>query len=204
LNRSGCDEDADSDILAIILMVAIVLILAALLLAHYCYLPAWPDEQVPAIYQILSIRDTDENGFLNFDSYVVLKNTGSVARKNKELFVKTYVNGIETHCNIPTLNAEEFIDGSVHTDVATIGGYGARGSPDSSLSRWYEGQLIAIDYQNGIYHPGDTMTIDIYDKNTGKIVSRDLWPRPDPRSTVGWWMSVFTHRQAAGTHLFSL
>ena len=195
MNKTGLDEDAESQPLAVVLMVAIAIILSAILLCHLFYIPSWYEEPVPLVYQIASVRHTNTNGVLNFESYLVLRNTGTVARKNRDLFVKTYVNGVLTHCNIPTLNADEFCS-SVHTDVQTIGGLGATGSPANSLSRWYEGQPIAIDYQNGIFHPGDTITIDVYEKTSGKIVSRDTWPRPDPRTTTSWWMSFFTHQAA--------
>lgn len=195
MNKAGLDENAESQPVAVVLIVAITIILSAILLCHIFYIPAWYGDEIPSVYQITSVRHTNSHGVLNYESYLVLTNTGTVARKNRDLFVKTYVNGIETHCNIPTLNANEFCS-STHTDVQTIGSLGSDGSPTSSLSRWYQGQPIAIDYQNGIFHPGDTITIDVYDKTTGSIVSRDTWPRPDPRTSASWWVSVFTHQAA--------
>jgi hypothetical protein len=176
-------------------MVLIAIILAALFLSHSFYLPSLNDEPVPKVYEITSIRHTNSDGFLNYDSYMVMTNTGTVNRKNRDLYIRTYVNGAETRCNIPTLNADEFCS-SVHTDVATIGGPGAGGSPTNSLSRWYEGQPVAIDYENGMFHPGDTITIDVYDRRTGKIVARDNWPHRDLRTTASWWISFFTHQVA--------
>jgi flagellin-like protein len=195
LNCAETDDNAESSPLATILLVLIAIILSAVLLSHVVYLPSLGDDPVPTVYEITSVRHTNEYGVLNYDSYVVLTNTGTVARKNKDLFVKTFVNGFETQCNIPTLNGEQFCN-SVHTDVATIGGLGARGSPTNSLSRWYPTHQLAIDYENGMFHPSDTITIDVYDRTTGKIVSRDNWPHRDLRTTASWWISFFTHQVA--------
>jgi hypothetical protein len=195
LNNAGLDEDAESQPIAVVLIVAITIIISAILLCHIFYIPSWYEEPVPSIYQITSVRHTDSHGHLNYESYLVLTNNGNIENQNWNLYVRTYVNGIETHCNIPSLNANQFIN-SVHTDVQTIGSLGSDGTPGSSLSRWYRTQTIAINYENGIFHPGDTITIDVYEKSSGKIVSRDTWPRTDPRTTTSWWMSVFTHQAA--------
>ena len=193
MHHTGLNEEAESSAVAVVLIVAITIILSAFLLCNIFYIPSWYDEPVPSIYQITHVRHTDSHGVLNNESYLVLTNNGNIEIENWNLYVKTYVNGKETHCTIPTLNANQFIS-SVHTDVQTIGSLGSDGSPTSSLSRWYRSQPIAINYQNGIFHPGDTITIDVYEKTSGKIISRDTWPRPDPRTSPSWWMSVFTHQ----------
>jgi hypothetical protein len=180
-----------------ILLIGIVIVLAALILACFLFIPSWFDEPVvDSPYKITEIKHTDlKTGLLNYESYLVLNNTGTIIKQNKNLYVKTFVNGKEANCNIPTLNGDQSC-GSNHIGVERIGGLGTTGGLAKSTSCWYPGQEIWINYENGLFHPGDTIRIDVYDKTTGKIISRDTWPHTsaDARTKTSWWISEFTHR----------
>jgi len=191
LNPRSTNTFASQDPIAVILMVAITIIIAALLLLMLIWLPSFTDDRVPDIFRIQSVKHTDDHGVLNNNGYVVLVNAGSADYINYLLFARTYVNGNEKEI-ISSLNDNQFIP-SHHFDVKNMGGLGADGSPTNSLSRWYRSQTIWIDYKNGLIHPGDTLMIEVYNKSSGAIISRDTWPRSDPRSETDWWVAEFTH-----------
>lgn len=167
-------DDASSHPIGVILMVALTIMMSALVLLLMVQLPHSYDDSVPAIFIITNIRHVDENGVLNYDSYLVMVNAGTTGYRNKNLYVKTYVNGDPVPARIVTLNADAFIS-SVHTGVETIGGVGTEGSKTSSLSQWYPGQHIRIDYSHGTFHPGDLVKIEVYDSLTKQIISRHTY-----------------------------
>jgi hypothetical protein len=147
-------------------MLVITFILAALVLLMMVQLPYIYDQSVPEIFKITKIRHVNENGVLNYDSYMVVMNTGTTGYKTKNLYAKTYRNGVELNCRIPTLNGEAFIDGSRHYDVQYL---------RSSGSTWYPALSIGIDYQDKTFHPGDTVTFEVYDNSTKQIISRHTY-----------------------------
>jgi hypothetical protein len=65
-----------------------------------------------------------------------------------------------------------------------------------SLSRWYPDQQLYIDFSDGTFRPGDTIRIEIYDKKTGKIISRDTYPESNKYDTQ-WFCNYFLNHQAA-------
>jgi FlaG/FlaF family flagellin (archaellin) len=173
--RPYCRTDgASSHPIGVILMVALTLILGALVLLLMVQLPHIYDDSVPAIFVITNIRHVDEYGTLNYDSYMTLVNTGTTGYRNKNLYVKTYVNGNPVNARIVTLNADAFCS-SVHTGVETIGGTGTKGSESSSLSKWYPDQHIWIDYSHDTFHPEDMVKIEVYDTPTQQIISRHTY-----------------------------
>jgi hypothetical protein len=105
---------------------------------------------------------------------MVLINKGSSNYKNQKLYAKTYVNGIEVNCKIPTLNADAFCHSS-HIGVERIGGLGSAGSMLSSKAVWCPNQYLWIDYSRDTFHPGDTVKIEIFDTVTNTIISRDTY-----------------------------
>ena len=163
-SRSQSDRGT-SVALGVIMLVAITFILAILVLLLF-QMPNIDMEvhNVPAIFKIISIRHTGPNGENNFDSYMRVMNTATSGFKNKEIYAKTYRDGVLLNCAIPTLNGHDFADGSHHFDVKNLVGAGGE--------TWYPGALIGIDYENGMFHPGDMVTLEIFDKNTKQIISR--------------------------------
>jgi len=127
------------------------------------------DNSVPATFQITKIRHVNEHGYRNYDSYVVIMNTGTAGYKNRNLYAKTYRNGVELNCRIPTMNGHDFIDGAPHYDVQNLAGLGAEGST------WYPTASIWIDYEDHTFHPGDRVMFEVYDNTTKRIISRHTY-----------------------------
>lgn len=127
------------------------------------------DPFVPEIFRITTIRHTNEQGKLNFDSYMVVVNAGTENYQNKNLSARTWRNGKELSCAIPTMNGHDFIDGAHHFGVQNLAGQGAKGK------LWYPAAMIWIDYKDGTFRPGDMVQFEVYDKVTGKILSRHLY-----------------------------
>jgi hypothetical protein len=123
--------------------------------------------KVPAIFKIIDVQHVYKFGNGHFDSYMVVMNTANHGYSNKEIYAKTYKNGALLNCAIPTLNAHDFAGGSHHYDVQKLVGAGGE--------TWYAGATIGIDYENGTFHPGDLITLEIYDRNTEQIISRDTF-----------------------------
>src|SRR5208282_923815 len=84
-------HEASSPVIGIILMLVVTFILAALVLLMMVQLPYMYDQSVPEIFKITKI----EHGGQNYDSYMVVMNTGTTGYKNKNLYALTYRNGVE-------------------------------------------------------------------------------------------------------------
>ncbi len=156
-------------------MVMITLLLAVLVLLIAIPMPYLYDVSVPSIFKITKIRHDDGAGHMKFDSYMVLKNTGNSNYDNWNLFVLTYIDGEQIPAEIPTLNANEQAADHVHHLVQTLGGLGASGSKKKGNAKWPPGASLSIDYKDGTFHPGDMVTIEVYNKTTKQIISRDLY-----------------------------
>jgi len=160
-------DNATTPATGVILMVVITIILACIVLSQVLLFNfAWQDTTVPAVFKITLIRHTDEKGILNYDSYMVVKNTGDTGYKNQNLYANTYRNGVLLECIIPTMNGEKFIDGSHHFGVQNLAGMGAKGST------WYPDAMIWIDYTDKTFHPKDQITFEVYDNTTKRCISR--------------------------------
>lgn len=176
-------------------MTVITIILAAivLLMCLGFHLPQGDD--VPDIFKIVNVNHFDKNGKLDYNSYVTLKNSGKKSYLNRYLFVKLFVNGIPSKANLPTLNGYAFCS-SDHTGIQNIGGLGVKGNINYATSRWYEGQELFVDFNDGTFRPNDTIRIEVYDSTTGRILSRDTYP-PPKKYTVQWFYNRFLNPQAA-------
>ncbi len=177
-------------------MVGIVFILAMLVLLM-CLGFQLPhgDADVPDIFKIIRVNHFDDNGKLDYNSYVILRNTGKNSFQNRYLSVKLFVNGAQVNCNLMTLNGEEFCS-SLHFGVQNIGGPGTKGNKAYSTARWYEGQEIFIDFSDGTFRPGDSICIEIYDSMTNRIISRDTYPE-NKKYTTQWFYNYFLNPRAA-------
>jgi hypothetical protein len=164
--RSDSHSDrAASVVLGVVLLVAITFILAILVLLMF-HMPNIDMEEhsIPAIFQITKIRHLDDYGNMKWDSYMVVMNTASRDYKSKNLYAKTYRNGVLLNCAIPTLNGDDFVAKAHHYDVQYIGG--------ATGDTWYAGATIAIDYEDKTFRPGNLVTFEVYDTNTQQIISR--------------------------------
>jgi hypothetical protein len=164
------NEDAGESPLGAILMIAITVMLFLLILLMAMQLPSlWYDPTVPDIFMIDHIRHVNGHGVLNYDSYMVIKNGGTVAYDNRNLYAKTYRNGVHLPSDIPTMNGHAFLP-THHDGIQTLGGFGS----DDFL--WYPDATLAIDFSDGTFHPGDIVQFDVYDKTTDQLISRDTYP----------------------------
>lgn len=153
--------------MAITIVLAMLVLLIALRMPNLMYNP-----ETPVIFEITTIRHTNEHGVLNYDSRMILRNSGDTAYDNRKLSAKTYRNGAHLPCDIPTMNGHNFIP--VHPyGIQTLGGFGS----DDFL--WYPGALIAIDYTDGTFHPDDRVEFDVYDTTNGQLISRDTYPHDE-------------------------
>jgi len=150
--------------MGIILLLAITLLLALLVLLMF-RLPFLYDTSVPAIFKITNIRHTSEHGALNYDSYMVIMNTGATGYPNRNLYAETYRNGVILDCRIETFNGHDFIP-THHYKIQTLGG------PGSSGSTWSPVEMVFIDFRDGTFHPGDQVILEVYDNSTKQIISR--------------------------------
>lgn len=183
---SSRNDSAASNVHAIILLIAITIILAALILLTAIQ---WPrmlnDQEVPTIFAITTIQHTNQYGFLNFESYMVVRNIGGISYDNRKMYAKTYRNEELLPCTIPTINGHDFIPLHPH-GIQTMGGFGTH---DFS---WYPDSTIYIDYSQGTFHPGDIVKFEVYDRETNQIISRDIWPHTTG-NTKKWMDLLFNH-----------
>jgi flagellin-like protein len=189
-------ERASSPIFGIALMIGITIILAVIVLKMCLgfHLPQG-DEQVPVVFKIMNIDHTDGKGKMIRASYLVLKNIDKKSYPNRYLMVRLFVNDNEANLLLPTLNGDASCNVH-HYGFQNIGGLGTHGGMNSGLGRWYPDQTIWIDFNNGMFGPGDTIRIEVYDSTTGKILSRDTYP-PENKYTVKWFYNYFLNPQAA-------
>jgi len=187
---------ADSPVISIAMMTVISIILAAivLLLCLGFHLP-YGDDQVPVVFKIMNVDHADETGKMIRKSYLVLKNIDKKSYLNRYLSVKLYVNDKETNLLLPTLNGDASCNVH-HYGFQNIGGLGTHGEMNKGTGRWYPDQTIWIDFNNGMFGPGDTIRIEVYDGSTGNIISRDTWPE-QKKYTTQWFYNHFLNPQSA-------
>lgn len=148
------------------LLVAITLLLAALLLLLLDFPSFYPATMVtPSFLQILRVSHTDEEGYLNYDSRVILVHNGTDPLENRNLSAQVFRNDLRIPAEIGTLNGDLFIS-THHFGVQTMGGLGCSGPT------WLPGEKISIDFTDGTFHPGDLVRVDIYRNPGGALVSR--------------------------------
>jgi hypothetical protein len=125
------------------------------------------DPTVPDIFQITKVGHTDASGNPDYDSYIMVMNTGDVTYDNRKLSAKTYRNG-DRLTDIPYINEDMFI----HHHPTGIWKTGGVGTDDFS---WYPGAGIFIYYNKWTFHPGDVMQFEVFDRTTGQLISRDTY-----------------------------
>lgn len=162
-------EEAASQTQGTILFVAITIILFAILLPillGFLNLPEFKIKMVPEIFVITSVLHIDdESGAFDYDSRVIVLNTGPGTYNNKDLKARIYRNEVPLNCVIETLNGVDFIS-TAHFGVDKLKGPGCQGLT------WLPGEMISINLNDGTLHPGDTVRIDIIDKTSNEIISR--------------------------------
>jgi len=150
-------------------MVMITIILAAIVLATLLQLPNFFDPTVPAIFNITTIRHTNDYGTMTCDSRMVIKNTGRVSFPNRNLFAKVYRNGVLLHVTIATMNGHDYIAYAHTSGVQTMGGKGC------SEDTWAPDETTVIDFNDHTFRPGDTVQLEVFDNTTKQIISRHTY-----------------------------
>jgi hypothetical protein len=180
----------------IILLTGITVILAMLVLI-LCSGFQMPhgDPSGPTVFKIAAVTFIPDSDRVNVRGFVTLTNTRSENYRNRYLKVITYVNGRKADCNIPTLNNHLFSTLN-HFGVWHLWGVGTWGNRDNPLSVWPGHSDISIEYKKGMLHPGDTVTLEIIDTRTNRVVSRDTWPGPGKYDTQ-WFYNSFFNQEAA-------
>ncbi len=171
LYRQNRHDAASSYPIGVILLVAITFLLALLVLLMLQFQPFAlnMETEIPKIFTITSIKSVDElTGHLNYDSRVLLLNTGKADVPNSNLKARFLKNGQPVTCTIATMNGHDFISTS-HIGVQWMGGSGCSGAT------WSPGEQICIDFSDGTYHPGDSIQLDIIDKTTNVTISRHVY-----------------------------
>ncbi|PKL58412.1 MAG: hypothetical protein CVV34_02420 [Methanomicrobiales archaeon HGW-Methanomicrobiales-5] len=180
-------NEATSPVIGGILTIAITMVLAVLILL-LCHIPnfALPDTEAPAIFKITNIRHTNENGILNYDSYMVVINSGEITYNTQNLYAKTYRNGILLDSVITTMNGHDFIS-SHHFGIQYIVGMTGQ--------KWNSQQRIGIDFKDRTFHPDDVVIFEVYDITTDQIISRDTYPHKTEHDAQ-WFYHYFINHQA--------
>jgi hypothetical protein len=189
-------DRASSHIIGTILGLGILFILTVIvLLMCLGYQLPHGDPEVRAIFKIINVVHTNDAGKMTKASRLVLTNSGDLDYPNSYLYVKLFVNDSPADLELPSLNGYGSIN-LPHHGYKTIEGPGTKGKLYSPIAKWYSGQFIAINFKDGMFGPGDTIRIEVYDGLTGKIISRDTYP-PEKKYTTKWFYNYFLNHQAA-------
>ncbi|HJJ30630.1 MAG TPA: hypothetical protein O0X97_00100 [Methanocorpusculum sp.] len=129
-----------------------------------------PEEEIPEILKITGVSHLS-NGKLTYAGIVTLRNVGDDSLTNKNYGAYLFINN-GTTIVIETLYTHDFIP-SHHTFVKLIGG------PGPSGSLWGVGEEGRFDFSNGLILPGDTIRIDIFERESGDIISRSEFTAPE-------------------------
>lgn len=169
--RSSSDA-GESTVVSTVLLIAVTVALCAAILV-FClgfFGGVFADEDIPEILKITGVSHySDEK--MTYAGIVYLTNAGDVSLENKNYGAYLYVNGDWTKVVIETLYAHDFIP-THHRFVKLIGGLGPSGP------RWDPGEPGCFDFINGLIMPGDSIRIDIFEHESGKIVSRSEFKVP--------------------------
>lgn len=160
-------ETAASHPVAILLLVAITVVLVAIVALLLHLFPFDLGMVPPSFLQIHRVYHLDERGHLNYDSRIILINTGMREFQNNDLRAEFFRNGLKIPAVIETMNGDLFIS-SHHYGIQTMGGLGCSGPT------WLPNEKISIDFSDGTFHPGDTIRIDVFHKRDGKMISRHV------------------------------
>ena len=148
----------------VVITILLLAILAAMLYGFLNFgMPA--PSPTPSFLEIKSIRHESESGPMNYDSRVTLYHNGTIKYKNRDLYAVFFRNQEQVPCSIGTLNGYDFIS-THHYGVQTLAGAGCSGE------WWSPYEKIAIDFTDGTFHPGDRITVEVYQNPGARIVSR--------------------------------
>lgn len=160
------DEEAISQQVGIIILIAITVILAALVILLF-QLPDFNVQQLrtPSFIEVNGVFHKDERGQLTYDSRIILLHNGTDRLENDLLRAEFFRNGAKIPACIETMNGYKFVS-THHFGVQTMGGLGCSGAT------WDPREKISLDFSDRTFYPGDIIRVDIFMKKSGKLVSR--------------------------------
>lgn len=170
--RGKSADTAESPVVSTILLIAVTVALCAAVLV-FClgfFGGAFDEEQVPEILKITDVSHYSE-GHLTYAGKVSLINAGDAALESKKYGAYLYVNGGDPKAVIETLYAHDFIP-SHHRSVKLIGGLGPSGL------KWDIGETGYFDFSDQLIKPGDIVRIDVFERDSEKVVSRSEYKAP--------------------------
>ena len=121
----------------------------------------------------------------NYHAVVSVQNVGEKTYDNRKLSATTYVNGRDASCVLRTFNGHSFIP-TQHTGIQKITGGGTKNY------FWYAKSTVSIWYRKDIIRKGDVVQLDVFDRDSGQIISRDIWPHTG-KNTEKWLRLFFSH-----------
>jgi len=175
---ASSSDSAFSHHIGQILIIIILILLGMIVFLLVQYQISLSDQRIPCVFEIAEVQHT--KGGMSETGYVVLKNTDTKAYENWNLYAFTYVNDNRIPAEIPTLNNYEYISSVHHYGVEKL--VGSQGRRENHDAYWYSGAGLAIDYSDHTIHPGDRVTIEIYNRSTNQLISRDTFPHTDEKT----------------------
>lgn len=162
-------DNAVSAVLGVVLMLAVTVLLAAIIAALLFWLPELCDPFPPAVIQAVEVHDYNEAGtVLNYDSRVLLRNTGREALPNRPLSANFYADGVRVDCVLVTFHGEDAIP-SHHLGIERIAGSGCRGET------WEPNAGVLIDFRDRTFMPGQAIRVEVV--RDGCVISSHTFRR---------------------------
>ena len=156
-----------SPVISEILLVTVTVLLAAAVFAVFFGLFPLPytEEEPPEILEIVSISHFSDAEKLTYAGIITLKNVGHEDIRNREHGMYILVNEERTRAVIETLSSSDFIP-THHYGVRLLKGAGPHGDV------WEAGASGVVDLSDKMVQAGDLVTVEVYHRGTGDIISR--------------------------------
>ncbi|HJJ39104.1 MAG TPA: hypothetical protein O0X42_03100 [Methanocorpusculum sp.] len=172
LKAGNISSDAGgSSVVSTVILIGITVAVCAAILV-FClgfFSGELPEEEIPEILKITDVSHLSGEK-VTYAGIVTLINAGDSSLKNKNYGAYLFINN-GTKVVIETLYAHDFIP-SHHNFVKLIGGAGPSGST------WGKGEEGRFDFSDGLILPNDRIRIDIFERESGKIISRSEFTAP--------------------------
>ena len=165
-------DTGDSSVISTVILVGVTVVVCAAILVFLLgfFGGELPEEEIPEILKITDISHRSDKK-ITYAGIVTLMHVGDKSLNNKNYGAYLFVNGGDSKAVIETLNAYDLIQ-SHHYSVKLIGGSGPSGST------WGKGESGVFDFLDRLIAPGDVVRIDVFERESGKIISRSEFTAP--------------------------
>ncbi len=174
LMAGDISDSATTPIIAELLFLALTILLAVVIASVLFGLIPFTagEEETPEILKIVSISHNNDDGKLTYAGVIRLRNIGYEDIENSAHGLYLSINGERVPAVVETLSAREFIP-THHYGVRLLKGPGPTGD-------FWESNFIGfVDVSDEMILPGDLVTVEIYEKKTGLIISRSEMYAPN-------------------------